>query len=74
MCETQHNMFALTPIRDPNCPRSYQQAIKIPSWADAIDKVLTKFETNNCLTYLPCNGQHLVPTMWLFNIKTDPVT
>ena len=30
MCETRHNMFALTPARDPNCPRSYQQAIRIP--------------------------------------------
>ena len=71
MCETQHNMFALTPIRNPNCPRTYQQAMNIPSWAAAIDKELTKFEINNCLTYVPYNGQHLVPMMWLFNIKTD---
>ena len=37
----------------------------------AIDTELTKFEVNNCLTYIPYNGQHLVPMMWLFNIKTD---
>ena len=71
MCETQHNMFALSPVRDPNCPRTYEQAMRIPSWAAAIDKELTKFETNNCLSYVPYNGQHLVPMMWLFNIKTD---
>ena len=40
MCEMQHNMFALTPVRDPNCPRTYEQAMKIPSWAAAIDKEL----------------------------------
>ena len=52
MCETQHNMFALSPVRDPNCPRTYEQAMKIPSWATAIDKELTKFEINNCLSYI----------------------
>ena len=71
MCETQHKTYALTPIRDPNCPRTFDQAIKIPCWAEAIDKELTKFEINSCLTYVEFNGQHLVPMMWLFSIKTD---
>ena len=71
MCETQHKMFALTPVRDPNCPRNFEQAMKIPCWAEAIDKELTKFEVNSCLTYVEYNGQHLVPMMWLFSIKTD---
>ena len=71
MCETQHKMFALNPIRDPNCPRTFDQAMKIPCWAEAINKELTKFEINSCLTYVEYNGQHLVPMMWLFNIKTD---
>jgi Reverse transcriptase (RNA-dependent DNA polymerase) len=71
MCETQHKMFALTPVRDPNCPRNFEQAMRIPCWAEAIDKELTKFETNSCLTYVEYNGQHLVPMMWLFSIKTD---
>ena len=71
MCERQHYMFALTPIRNPLCPCTYQQAMNIPSRAAAIDKELTKFEINNCQTYVPYNGQHLVPMMWLFNIKTD---
>ena len=30
MCETQHKMFALTPVRDPNCPRNFEQAMRIP--------------------------------------------
>ena len=71
MCETQHKLFALTPQRDPNCPKNYDQAMRMPKWAEAIDKELTKFEVNSCLTYVPYNGQHLVPMMWLFNIKTD---
>ena len=71
MCETQHKMFALTPVRDPNCPRTFDQAMRIPCWAEAIDKELTKFEINSCLTYVEYNGQHLVPMMWLFSIKTD---
>ena len=25
MCETQHKMFALTPLSDPNCPRTFEQ-------------------------------------------------
>lgn len=71
MCETQHKMFALTPLRDPNCPRNFEQAMRIPCWAEAINKELTKFEVNSCLTYVEYNGQHLVPMMWLFSIKTD---
>ena len=30
-----------------------------------------KFELNNCLAEVPFTGQHLVPMMWLFNVKTD---
>lgn len=71
MCETQHKMFALTPQRDPNCPKTYDQAMRMPKWAEAINKELTKFEINSCLTYVPYNHQHLVPMMWLFSIKTD---
>lgn len=71
MCETQHKMYALTPIRDPNVPRTFDQAMRIPCWKEAINKELTKFEENSCLTYVEYNGQHLVPMMWLFNIKTD---
>lgn len=31
----------------------------------------SKFELNNCLAEVPDTGQHLVPMMWLFSIKTD---
>ena len=40
-------------------------------WNKAIDTELTKFETINCFQFIPDTGQHLVPMMWLFNIKTD---
>jgi Reverse transcriptase (RNA-dependent DNA polymerase) len=43
----------------------------IPKWNKAIDTELIKFEDNNCLQYVPDTGQHLVPMMWLFSIKTD---
>ena len=31
----------------------------------------SKFELNNCLAEVPDTGQHLVPMMWLFSVKTD---
>ena len=37
----------------------------------AINKERGKFELNNCLKEVPYTAQHLVPMMWLFNIKTD---
>jgi hypothetical protein len=43
----------------------------IPEWNKAIDTELTKFETDNRSQFLPDTGQHLVPMMWEFNIKTD---
>ena len=42
-----------------------------PEWSAAIDKELTKFEKNLCLQIVPYNGQHQVPMMRIFNIKTD---
>jgi hypothetical protein len=43
----------------------------IPEWNKAIDSKLTKFGTNNRFQYVPDTGQHQVPIMWLFSIKTD---
>ena len=43
----------------------------IPEWKKAIDTELKKFEKNHCLEIVPYTEQHLVPTMWLFGIKTD---
>ena len=45
--------------------------MKIPDWAQAIDTELSKFEKNSCLEIVPYLDQHLVPMMWLFNVKTD---
>ena len=68
--ETQH--FTLTVVaKDPTIPKTFWQAMQIPDWAAAIDKERAKFEVNNCLAEVPFVNQHLVPMMWLFNIKTD---
>ena len=58
-------------IRDPRTPKCYRDAIRSPVWAAAIDKELTKFEVNHCLHLVPYTGQHKVPMMWLFSIKTN---
>jgi hypothetical protein len=64
-------MGAAKVVVDPRVPKNFAAAIKDPVWAAAIDKELTKFEVNNCLQVVPDTGQHKVPMMWLFNIKTD---
>jgi hypothetical protein len=58
-------------VFDPRVPKNFAASIKDPIWAAAIDKELTKFEVNLCLHAVPDTGQHKVPMMWLFNIKTD---
>ena len=58
-------------VIDARVPKTFREAIKDPIWAAAIDKELTKFEVNHCLHVVPYEGQHKVPMMWLFNIKTD---
>ena len=70
MCEAQH--FKKIQIkRDPNVPDNFYKAMRIPEWAAAIDKELTKFEKNLCLQLVPYHNQHLVPMMWTFVIKSD---
>ena len=70
MCETQ-NFYKMKIVKDPNVPSNFRNAIKIPEWAEAINKELEKFEENLCLQLVPYNNQHLVPMMWTFVIKTD---
>ena len=70
MCETQH-FKKMSPIRDPRVPSSFSKAILSPLWRASIDKECDKFAKNDCLRVVPFNGQHLVPMMWLFTIKTD---
>ena len=68
--ETEHCLLTVT-AKEPDVPRTFWQAIKDPVWAEAINKERKKFEANCCLAEVPDTGQHLVPMMWLFNIKTD---
>ena len=70
MCETQH--FSKIGIeRDPRVPTTFRQAAIIPAWKEAIDKECEKFSKNSCFTLAPHTGQHLVPMMWTFTIKTE---
>ena len=70
MCETQH-FSKLSAPRDPRVPTSFSKAVLNPLWKASIDKECDKFAKNNCFIVVPYNGQHLVPMMWLFTIKTD---
>ena len=70
MCETQ-NFYKIQTVKDPLIPQNFYKAMKQPLWEAAIDKELTKFEKNMCLQVVPYNGQHMVPMMWTFVIKTD---
>ena len=70
MVETNHVTRSIA-IKDPDVPKSFWAAIRLPDWATAINKERGKFEFNNCLAEVPFTGQHLVPMMWLFNVKTD---
>jgi hypothetical protein len=68
--ETGHCLLTVT-TKDPSVPKTFWQAMKDPEWAAAIAKEQSKFESNCCLAVVLDTGQHLVPMMWLFNIKTD---
>ena len=70
LIETSHFNQMLIPT-DPHIPKDFWKAMAIPEWNKAIDTELIKFETNNCLQYVPDTGQHLVPMMWLFSVKND---
>ena len=70
MVETTHFNLSVK-IKDPNVPKNFWDAMRQPDWEAAINKERGKFELNNCLEEVPYTGQHLVPMMWLFNIKTD---
>ena len=72
MVETQ-NFNKMKVERDPRVPKNFGAAMTIPEWVAAIDKELTKFETNMCLQLVPYNHQHLVPMRWTFIIKTDGI-
>ena len=58
-------------IKDPRIPKSYEEAMTIPEWRNAIETELEKFRTHNCLIMAIYDGQHLVPMKRIFSIKTD---
>jgi hypothetical protein len=68
--ETSHFM-SLDVAPEPHIPKDFWKAVAIPEWNKAIDTELTKFETNSCFQFVLDTGQHLVPMMLLFSIKTD---
>ena len=70
MVELTHYNLSVK-IKDPDVPKNFWDAMRQPDWEAAINKERGKFELNNCLKEVPYTGQHLVPMMWLFNIKTD---
>ena len=70
-CAERAHRISVAVSADPRVPRTFPEAWKLPEWRTAIDKELTKFEVNQCFRIVPFTGQHRVPMMWLFNIKTD---
>ena len=65
-----HHILVM-PTFDKRCPRTFDKAMLDPLWAAAIMIEINKFDKNTCFKIVPFNGQHLVPMMWLFTIKTD---
>ena len=70
MVELTHYNFSVK-IKDPDAPKNFWEGMRLPDWEIAINQERGKFELNNCLKEVSYTGQHLVPMMWLFNIKTD---
>ena len=70
MAEISHWKLSVA-VKEPNVPKSFWEAMRYPEWEAAINKESGKFEVNNCLQEVPYTNQHLVPMMWLFNVKTD---
>lgn len=70
LLESSHTILAM-PSFDHRVPRSYLKAVTEPPWKAAINLELDKFKKNDCFLIVPNIGQHLVPMMWTFTIKTD---
>lgn len=51
-------------------PTSYTQAIKNPTWIDAMNKEITALEANNTWTFVPLPpGKRVVGYKWVYKIK-----
>jgi hypothetical protein len=70
MIQTYHHLLAM-PAFDKRVPRTFLKAMQDPTWRTAVSLEIGKFSKNNCFVTVPYEGQHLVPMMWLFTIKTD---
>ena len=70
MAEMSYYQLA-TQVKDRFVSKTFYQALKDHDWIAAVDKERAKFEINNHLAEVPYTGQHLVPMMWQFTIKTD---
>jgi hypothetical protein len=68
--QSSHHLLVM-PTSDHRVPRTFVKAMKDPLWRAAIAVELSKFSKNDCFLLVNYTGQHLVPMMWLFNIKTD---
>jgi hypothetical protein len=70
LLQAYHHLLVM-PASDHRIPRTFLKAMKDPLWRAAIYIELSKFSKNECFLLVKYTGQHLVPMMWLFNIKTD---
>ena len=70
LLQAYHHLLVM-PASDHRIPRTFLKAMKDPLWRAAISIELGKFSKNECFLLVKYTGQHLVPMMWLFNIKTD---
>jgi hypothetical protein len=70
LIQVSHHVLVL-PSFDKRVPRTYLKAMQDPLWRAAIKKETDKFSLNECFKLVLFIGQHLVPMMWIFAIKTD---
>ena len=70
MVETSHHLLSM-PVRDKRVPKNYDAAWEHDLWRVSIIKEKDKFDKNICFKIVKFIGQHLIPLMWLFSIKTD---
>ena len=70
MVETNHHLLSM-PVRDKRVPKNYDAAWENDLWRAAIIKEKDKFDKNICFRVVKFIGQHLIPLIWLFSIKTD---
>jgi len=67
------DLFAFKAKKDPLIPSSFEEARKIPSWAEAIDREYYALQEQRTWEYiLPTPGMKPVPFIWDFRRKESP--